>query len=357
MPFFQEEIMRAKPCGASVYGIDLGKNLFHVVGTDSSGHLVQRVSLNRQTLFHFFSNASVALIGMEACPGSQWLTRKLTAMGHTVKIIPAQFVKPYVKSNKNDLVDAAAIAEAVTRPSMRFVTPKSTEQLEIQTLHRIRDRVVGSKTQLINQIRAFCLEFGIAIRQSVGLFKADFPAALADDSNDLTPRMRVLLEGLWVEFGALETRLAELNKEIEVLATRSEVAHRLMSIPGIGPLCATALIAAVGDGKQFGKARDMAAWLGLVPRQYSTGGKTTLLGMSKRGNSYVRRLLLHGARSCVLHLNRQRDQLGSWITKLATRMHTNKVAVALANKLAKVAWVVLTRPGSLYRGDRDVAAM
>jgi len=349
--------MRAKPCGASVYGIDLGKNLFHVVGTDSSGHLVQRVSLNRQTLFHFFSNASVALIGMEACPGSQWLTRKLTAMGHTVKIIPAQFVKPYVKSNKNDLVDAAAIAEAVTRPSMRFVTPKSTEQLEIQTLHRIRDRVVGSKTQLINQIRAFCLEFGIAIRQSVGLFKADFPAALADDSNDLTPRMRVLLEGLWVEFGALETRLAELNKEIEVLATRSEVAHRLMSIPGIGPLCATALIAAVGDGKQFGKARDMAAWLGLVPRQYSTGGKTTLLGMSKRGNSYVRRLLLHGARSCVLHLNRQRDQLGSWITKLATRMHTNKVAVALANKLAKVAWVVLTRPGSLYRGDRDVAAM
>jgi transposase len=240
---------------------------------------------------------------------------------------------------------------------MRFVTPKSTEQLEIQTLHRIRDRIVGSKTQLINQIRAFCLEFGVVIRQGVGSFKADFPTALADDSNDLTPRMRILLEGLWTEFGALETRLAELNKEIEELAARSEVAHRLMSIPGIGPLSATALIAAVGDGKQFGKARDLAAWLGLVPRQYSTGGKTILLGMSKRGNSYVRRLLLHGARSCVLHLNRHRDRLGSWITKLATRMHTNKVAVALANKLARVAWVVLTRPGSLYRGDRDVAVM
>jgi transposase len=217
--------------------------------------------------------------------------------------------------------------------------------------------VVGSRTQLINQIRALCLEFGIAIRQGAGLFKADFPAALADESNDLTPCMRILLEGLWTEFGALETRLAELNKEIEVLAARSEIAHRLMSIPGIGPLSATALIAAIGDGKQFSKARDMAAWLGLVPRQYSTGGKTTLLGMSKRGNSYVRRLLLHGARSCVLHLNRERTHLGSWITKLATRMHTNKVAVALANKLARVAWVVLTRPGSLYRGDRDVGAV
>ena len=175
---------------------------------------------------------------MEACPGSHWLARKLAAMGHTVKIIPAQFVKPYVKSNKNDLVDAAAIAEAVTRPSMRFVMPKSTEQLEIQTLHRIRDRVVGSKTQLINQIRAFCLEFGISIRQGVGLFKADFPAALADDANDLIPRMHVLLEGLWIKFAALEIRLAELNKEIEVLAAHSDVAHRLMSISGIGPLSA-----------------------------------------------------------------------------------------------------------------------
>lgn len=347
--------MRVKPCGAAVYGIDLGKSTFHVVGTDANGHLVQRVTLGRQTIFHFFANASTALIGMEACPGSQWLARKLAAMGHTVKIIPAQFVKPYVKSNKSDLIDAAAIAEAVTRPSMRFVTPKTTEQVEIQTLHRIRDRVVTCKTQLINQIRAFCLEFGIGIRHGVGMFKADLPAALADESNDLTPRMRVLLEGLWTEFGVLESRLAELNKEIEALAARSEIAHRLASIPGIGPLGATALIAAVGDGKQFRKARDMAAWLGLVPRHYSTGGKTTLLGMSKRGNSYVRKLLLHGARSCVLHLNRQRDRLGTWIAELSTRMHTNKVAVALANKLARVAWVVLTRPGSLYRGDRDVA--
>jgi transposase len=346
--------MRAKPCGASVYGIDIGKNRFHVVVTDASGRVLQRVTLTRQTIFHFFANSSVALIGMEACPGSQWLARKLAVMGHTVKMIPAQFVKPYVKSNKNDLIDAAAIAEAVTRPSMRFVTPKSTEQVEIQTLHRIRNRVVSSKIQLINQVRAFCLEFGIAIRQGVGMFKADLPAALANLSNDLTPRMRVLLEGMWDEFGKLERRLAELNEEIEDLAARSEIAHRLSSIPGIGPLCATAIIAAVGDGKQFGKARDMAAWLGLVPRQHSTGGKTTLLGISKRGNAYIRKLLIHGARSCVLHLNRQRDRLAAWIAKLSTRMHTNKVAVALANKLARVAWVVLTRPGSLYRGERNL---
>jgi transposase len=194
-------------------------------------------------------------------------------MGHAVKIIPVQFVKPYVKSNKSDLIDEAAIAEAVTRPSMRFVTPKTKEQVEIQTLHRIRDRLVICKTQLINQIHAFCLEFGIGLRHGVGMFKADFPAALADESNDLTPRMRVLPEGLWTEFGVLESRLAELNKEIEVLAARSEIAHRLASIPGIGPLGATALIAAVGDRKQFRNARDMAAWLDLVPRQYSTGGQ------------------------------------------------------------------------------------
>lgn len=340
--------MRNKPIGATVYGIDLGKNTFHVVGTDATGRPIQQVTLGRATILTFFSNATPALIGMEACPGSQWLARKLEALGHTVRIIPAQFIKPYVKSNKNDLVDAAAIAEAVTRPTMRFVKAKSIEQAELQAMHRIRDRLVGNRTQLINQMRAFCLEFGIAFRPGVGAFKADLPKVLADDSNDLTPHMRDLLITLSSEIRDLETKIAQITRQIEAIATRSETARRLASIPGIGNLTATAILSAVGDGKQFKKARDLAAWLGLVPAQYSTGGKTTLLGMSKRGNPYLRRLLIHGARACLLHLDRSKDRLGAWITALENRMHVNKVVIALANKLARVAWVILNRPGTLY---------
>lgn len=348
--------MRNRPCGAAVYGIDLGKNTFHVVGTDSQGCPIQRVALTRATIFTFFSNASAALIGMEACPGSQWLARKLQALGHTVKIIPAQFVKPYVKSNKNDLIDAAAIAEAVTRPTMRFTQVKSTEQVELQTLHRIRDRLVGARTQIVNQMRAFCLEFGISMRNGIGMFKIELPPILANDGNDLTPYMRVMLGQLWEEFKEQETRITALNKEIDAIARRSDMALRLTSIPGIGSLSATAILAAVGDGKQFTKARDLAAWIGLVPAQYSTGGKATLRGVSKRGNSYVRRLLIHGARSCLMNLDRSCHRLGPWLDSLQSRMNVNKVVVALANKLARIAWVILNRPGASYiRGGQAMS--
>lgn len=343
--------MRNKSLGASVYGIDLGKNTFHVVGLDASGHPIQRVTLSRATIFTFFANASHALIGMEACPGSQWLAHKLEALGHQIRIIPAQFVKPYVKSNKNDIIDAAAIAEAVTRPTMRFVRVKSAEQTELRAMHRIRDRLVSNRTQLINQIRAFCLEFGIPMRNGPGPFKADLPEVLADETNDLTPVMRELLRTLSTDLGELEVRIRQMTCQIEAVATRSDLAMRLASIPGIGHLSATAILAAVGDGKQFSKARDMAAWLGLVPAQYSTGGKVNLLGASKRGNPYVRRLLIHGARTCVLHLDRTKDRLGAWIAALESRMHINKVVVALANKLARVAWVILNRPGACYLRD------
>jgi transposase len=340
--------MRTKPAGAAVYGIDLGKNTFHVVGTDSSGQQIQRVTLSRKTIFAFFINAPSALIGMEACPGSQWLARKLEAMGHKVRIMPAQFVKPYVKSNKNDLIDAAAIAEAVTRPSMRFVKVKSTEQVELQAMHRVRDRMVGIRTQLINQIRAFCLEFGIAMRNGAGAFKAGLPSVLADEANDLTPRMKEIIQTMAEELRQLEERIAQCNREVDAIASSSDIVQRLASIPGIGNLTATAIVSAVGDGKQFAKARDMAAWLGLVPGQYSTGGKSNLLGISKRGNPYVRRLLIHGARACVLHLDRTKDRLGAWINALQQRMHLNKVVIALANKLARIAWVILNRSGTLY---------
>jgi transposase len=285
---------------------------------------------------------------MEACPGSQWLARKLNVFGHTVRIIPAQFVKPYLKSNKNDTLDAEAIAEASTRPTMRFVDVKLVEQIDVQALHRARDMMVTQRTRMISQMRAFCLEYGATIRQGAGVFKLDLPRVISDTSNDLSPAIRRLLAELFDDMMRLEHRIGEITREIEALVAQSDVARRLMTIPGIGPLSASALLAAAGRGHQFKRARDLAAWLGLVPRQYSTGGKSTLMGISKRGNGYVRRLLIHGARSCVLHLDRTKSRLGVWVDQLQRRMHINKVVVALANKIARIAWVILNRPGALY---------
>lgn len=347
---------RNSPKDAAVYGIDLGKNVFHVVGLDDRGAVLQRVKLRRETLLAFFEQAARTIVGMEACPGSQWLARKLHAMGHLVRIVPAQFVKPYVKSQKNDTIDAEAIAEAVIRPTMRFTQVRTTEQIDLQALHRIRDQLVSSRTRLINQVRAFCLEYGITMRQGAGLFRLHLPRVLDDETNDLTPAMRRMLSEVREDLGRLDQRIAAITREIEGLAARDDRTRRLMTIPGIGPLAATALLAAIGDGRQFRKARDLAAWLGLVPREYSTGGKTTLLGISKRGNRYVRRLLIHGARSCVTHLDRTRDRLGSWLGALESRMHVNKVTVALAAKIARTAWVIVTKPGALYeRRDPAVA--
>lgn len=337
-----------RPLGAAIYGIDLGKTRFDVVASDATGKPIQRIKMTRHTILPFFEAAPHALIGMEACPGAQWLARKLAAIGHTVRIIPAQFVKPFVKSNKNDARDAEAIAEAVVRPTMRFVEIKAETQVDVQALHRIRDRIVASRTQLICQMRAFCLEYGITIRQGVGVFKLDIAKIMADDGNDLTPMMRGLLQELWNEFTVVDTRLTAITRQVEAVAERMDAAKRLMTIPGIGPLGATALLAAIGNGRQFRRARDLAAWLGLVPRQNSTGGKTVLLGISKRGNPYLRRLIIHGARSCVTHLNRERDKLGVWLDQLEQRMHRNKVIVAFANKIARMAWAVLTKSGRLY---------
>jgi transposase len=348
-------MMRNKPRGAAVYGVDLGKNLFHVVGVDTAGQVIQRAKFRRETVLTFFERADPAIVGMEACPGSQWFARKLQAMGHTVRIIPAQFVKPYVKSNKSDTIDAAAIAEAVTRPTMRFVEVKTAEQVDLQALHRIRNLMVTNRTRLICQMRAFCFEQGVAIHQGAGKFKADLPRVLANEENDLTAMMRRLLADLFDDLKKLELRIADVSREIEAIAARDDRSRRLMTVPGIGPLTATAIVAAAGDGRQFRRARDMAAWLGLVPREHSTGGKTTLLGISKRGNRYLRRLLVHGARSSLMHMDRSRDRLGAWLDGLERRMHANKVTVALAAKIARIAWVILTRPGALYE-RREPAA-
>lgn len=340
--------IRNKPLDATVFGVDIGKNVFHVVGLDGSGAPIQRATFRRDTLLQFFERAVSTIVGMEACPGSQWLARKLKALGHTVRIVPAKFVKPYVKSNKNDIIDAEAIAEAVSRPTMRFVEIRSPEQIDLQALHRVRDRLVAQRTRVICQMRAFCLEYGITMHQGPGKFKAALPDVLADEANELTPAMRRLLSSLFEDVKGLEARIGQVTGEIEAFAGSNDTARRLMTIPGVGPLVATGLIAAAGRGLQFRKARDMAAWLGLVPREHSTGGKTTLLGISKRGSSYLRRLFIHGARSCVRHLNRSRDRLGGWLDSLQGRMHLNKVVVALAAKMARIAWVVIIRPGAIY---------
>lgn len=346
---------RTKPRKAAVFGIDLGKNVFHVVGLDAAGAPIKRGTFRRDTLLQFFLEAEPTVVGMEACPGAQGIAREIEAMGHTVRIVPAKFVKPYVKSNKSNIIDAEAIAEAVMRPTMRFVQVRSPEQIDLQALHRVRDRLVAQRTRVICQIRAFCLEYGLALHKGVGKFKVQFNQVMADEDNDLTPAMRRLLASLYEDVVGLERRIDAVSGEIEAFANADDTARRLMTIPGIGPLTATGLIAAAGQGKQFRKARDMAAWLGLVPREHSTGGKTTLLGISKRGSSYLRRMFVHGARCCVLHLDRSRDRLGSWIGELEKRMHVNKVTVALAARMARIAWVMLTKPGATY--ERRAPAM
>lgn len=241
--------IRNAPRPAAIYGIDIGKNVFHVVGLDSGGEPVQRARFRRDTLLRFFERAAPAIVGMESCAGSQWIARRLQALGHKVRLIPAQFVKPYVKSNKSDIIDAEAIAEAATRPTMRFAAIKSEEQADLQALHRVRDQMIGTRTRLINQMRAFCLEYGIALRQGAGLFKLDLPMVLDDLSNDLSPAMRKLLTDLFADLRRLEQRISDVTREIAAIAGGDDVARRLMTIPGIGALGATALLAAVGGGR------------------------------------------------------------------------------------------------------------
>lgn len=348
--------MRTKPINeTTAFGIDIGKKVFHVVALNAAGAVIQRAKFSRDTLMGFFEAAPKALIGMEACPGSQWLARRLAAMGHDARIIPARFVKPYVKSNKTDTADAAAIAEAVTRPTMRFVEVRSSEQIDMQSLHRIRDRLVGQRTAVMNQARAFCLEYGLAMRVGAGGFHADIRHHLANTENDLTPTMRSFLEELLDDIAYIEGRIKAVNGRVEAYARENDTVSRLITIPGIGALGATALVAAAGDGLQFRKARDLAAWLGLVPAEHSTGGKQTLLGISKRGNRYVRRLIIHGARSCFLHLNRANHAIGRWLSALEARTHHNKAIVALANKLTRIVWAILTKPGTVYLQSKGAA--
>jgi len=324
-------------------GIDLGKTVFHFVGLNLCGEVVVRKRFSRTQLLRFTANVRVELIGMEACGGAHFLGRALREQGHEVRLIPAQYVKPYVKTNKSDYLDAEAIAEAVSRPTMRFVPIKTDEQLDLQSLHRVRERWVMRRTAVINQIRSLLLERGITLRKGRCYVGAGLPRILEDADAKLSGALRMLLAQLKLELDHLEMRIDEADALIKKTARENEACQRLIAIPGIGPVTATAVIAAIGNGGAFHKGREFAAWMGLVPREHSTGGKQKLLGISKRGNSYLRRLFVQGARAVMQQRTKQSSGLSRWLAQLTSRTHRNVAGVALANKLARVAWAVLAK--------------
>ena len=330
----------------AILGIDLGKNICSVVGLDQAGAVVLRRRMRRQTLMALASELPACVVAMEACCGAHHLARLFAAEGHIVKLMSPEYVSPYVKAQKNDDRDAEAIAEAASRSTMRFVEPKSEEQLDMQTLHRVRQRLVGARRTLINQLRAILFERGHGIAQGRRRLELAVETMLADPKLPLGNRIRSLVAEIRAEWRELDRRIDALNAEFAERARTDDAARRLTEIPGIGVLNATALVAAVGDGCAFRRARDLAAWLGLVPRQHTTGGKPRLLGITKRGNRYLRMLFIHGARAALPSLAKSASPIGAWLRGLLARGHRNVAVVALANKLARIAWAILRGSGS-----------
>lgn len=340
----------------AVVGIDIGKNSFHVVGLDERGAIVLRQKWSRGQVEARFANMPSCLIGMEACVGAHHLSRKLNALGHDARLMPAKYVRPYSKGQKNDFRDAEAIAEAVQRPTMKFVATKTAEQLDLQALHRVRERLVSQRTGIINQIRAFLLERGIAVRQGQRFLRAQLPAILAMPPDVLSPRMVRAIQDLAADWRRLDERIEGLSNEIMLLAKQDAGCERLMSVPGIGPIISSAMVAAIGGGDGFSKGRDFAAWLGLVPKQISTGDRTILGKISKRGNRYLRVLFVQAAWVVLIKPKSwERHGLRPWIEAAKKRLHHNVLAIALANKLARIAWSVLAR-GRAFEASRLQAA-
>ena len=341
----------------AVVGIDIGKNSFHVVGLDERGAMVLRQKWSRGQVEARFANMPPCLVGMEACVGAHHLSRRLKALGHDARLMPAKYVRPYSKGQKNDLRDAEAIAEAVQRPTMKFVATKTVGQLDLQALHRVRERLVSQRTGIINQIRAFLLERGIAVRQGYRFLRAGLPSILATPADVLSPRMARIIEDLANDWRRLDERIEGLSAEIEVLAREDAGCERVMSVPGIGPIISTAMVAAIGTGGGFGKGRDFAAWLGLVPRQISTGDRTILGKISRRGNRYLRVLFVQAAWAVLIKPKSwERHGLKPWIEAAKRRLHHNVLAIALANKLARIAWSVLAHGRNFEARTNEAAA-
>jgi transposase len=324
-------------------GLDIAKNVFQVHGVDTNGKVVLRKQLKRSQVLTFFANLLPCRIGLEACAGAHYWARELIKLGHDARLISPQFVKPYVKGNKNDANDAEAICEAVGRPTMRFVPVKSIEQQDIQMLHRVRSGLVKERTALANRIRGLLGEYGIIIAVGLVKLRQRLPEILEDAENGLTISARQIFADLQEQLIELDKQVSAYGEKIQVLHRSSEVSQRLGEVPGIGPITATALLASLGDGKAFDSARQVAAWLGLVPRQDSSGGKPKLLGISKRGDVYLRTLLIHGARAVVKAASKKDDAQSRWINDLVKRRNANIAAVAVANKNARIVWALLTK--------------
>ena len=330
-------------------GIDLAKNIFQVHGVDARGKMVLRRQLRREQLSGFFANLPPCVIGLEACGGAHHWGRKLQTLGHTVRLMAPQFVKPYVKSNKTDAADAEAICEAVSRPSMRFVPLKNVEQQATLALHRVRQGFVKARTAQANQIRGLLTEFGLVVPRGIAFVLERVPDLIRSAEKEIPGNFRDLILRLLEHFKVLAQQVEEIDEQIRAWHRSSDLSRRLEKVPGIGPLTASALAATVGDARNFDNGRQLAAWLGLVPRQHSSGGKPVLLGMSKRGDAYLRTLLIHGARS-VIYRARQSGPRESWLNKLVDRRNANVAAVALANKTARIAWALLARDREFKAG-------
>jgi transposase len=326
-----------------VLGIDLGKNSCSLVGLDGSGAAVMRRRLRRDAVASFVADLPRCIVAMEACCGAHHLGRVFTGCGHEVRLMSPEYVRPYVKAQKNDDRDAEAIAEAATRPTMRFVQVKSEAQSDVQALHRARSRLIAERTALINHLRALLLERGIVVPKGRKKLEDELMVFADEKHGPLSKRMQLLIEDLRAEWRQLDERIAAFDDEFARMAKDDDTARRLATIPGIGVINATALVAAVGDARSFGRGRDLSAWLGLTPRQATTGGKPRLLGISKRGNRYLRANLIHGARAVLPRILAQATPLGRWARALSERAHKNIVVVALAAKLARIVWAVLRR--------------
>jgi len=325
-------------------GIDLAKNIFYIHGVNSRGKTVLGKKLRRGKVLPFFANLKPCLVGMEAGGGSNYWAREIKKLGHDVKIMAAQFVKPYIKTNKTDPNDAEAICEAVTRPNMRFVAVKTIDQQDIQSVHRIRERLVAARSSLACEIRGLLGEYGIVIPKGIRELAKALPDILADSENQLTLFTRDLLQDLLSEFSDLTEKVKKYTQRVEAIHQNHPVARRLTTIPGVGPMAATAILANAADPSMFKNGREYAAFFGLVPRQRSSGGKKQLLGISKRGDRYIRMMLIHGARAAVGHNKRLKGESArriAWVKKLREKKGYNKTAVALANKNARTIWALL----------------
>lgn len=335
-------------------GLDLAKTVFQVHGVDEHGKAILKKQLKRDQMAVFFVNLPPCLIGMEACGSAHHWARKLASMGHIVKLMAPQYVKPYVKTNKNDVADAEAICEAVSRPNMRFVPIKDVEQQAVLAMHRVRQGFVKARTAQANQIRGLLSEFGLVIPQGIGHIASRVPELIEDACNELPGSFRVLVQRLLDHLKELDRQVGELEVQIQAWHRGSAVSCKLAQIPGIGPITASALVASIADAKSFDSGRQVAAWLGLVPKQHSSGGKTNLLGISKRGDTYLRTLLIHGARSVIFHGERKADSC-TWVKALVERRNKNVAAVALANKNARIVWALLAHDRK-YQADYVSAA-